>query len=186
MIDNLYDYCDYDNGTIINYLDYISKDLSSLKKIEKIFLSVKNSIEYDMFSSIQRASETLVMGRGNNLDKNLLLYVLLKESGFDANIYCANVKDKSKTLINRDNKIIPWYYIKVMYFGKVHVMDCSFDSSYMRAAGIRNYGNYDRYLISDYIYNSDKLFEVYDEKCITIETQEKENIILNGSEKFCI
>jgi transglutaminase-like putative cysteine protease len=77
-----HDFCDFDHDTIINYISSQTKGLHGMEKINRIFLDVKNNMYYDGRTPMQKASETLVMGRGNNVDKTILLYTLLRAGGF--------------------------------------------------------------------------------------------------------
>jgi hypothetical protein len=146
-----HDYCDFNHDTIINYISNQTKGLHGMEKINRIFLDIKNNIYYDGSTPIQKASETLVMGRGNNVDKTILLYTLLRAGGFECEIDSACVYDNSKIYISRNNKALPWFYVTVNFFGRKAVLDCSFDKSYMIAAGIFHKGNAKEYNFRDYI-----------------------------------
>ncbi|HAZ37254.1 MAG TPA: hypothetical protein DEF85_05460 [Clostridiaceae bacterium] len=169
-------YCDLNHDAIINQMNHYD-DVYGVEKLKRIFFDVKNSIYYDTFTSMQRASETLVMGRGNNIDKNILLYTLLKLGEFDCHIKCALVTDNTKRLISRSNKEISWYYVEVSYFGRAIILDASFDSGFMRAAGIECKGNDKDYDFSCYCTNDGrKLFNV---RKRLVENKEEE-LDLNG------
>lgn len=154
------EYCDFDNEAIINYIDNFYRDLYGMDKIKKIFIDIKNSICYDPFSCEQKASQTLVMSRGNNFDKSILLYTMLKMSDFDCKLTYKIVKDNSKLFISRQNNSLPWFYTQINYFGKEIPLDCSFDESYMRASGIMHYGTKKDYSIEDYAFNGKPLFTI--------------------------
>jgi hypothetical protein len=151
-------YCDGGHDTIINYTASIGKELFGLDKINRIFMDIKNSVYYDCFAPMQCASETLVMGRGNNLDKAILLSTVLKESGFENKINFTYVKDVTNRLFSRSNKPIPWFYVEVEFFGRKMIYDCSFDQSFMRAAGIKHIGQGKDYNFKDYVIDGTRLF----------------------------
>lgn len=154
-------YCDFDHDTIINYISNHVKGIHGVERINRIFIGVKNQIYYDGRAPIQKASETLVMGRGNNIDKTILLYTLLRIGGFECDIDLAYVYDNSKIYITRNNKALPWFYVTVNFFGKKIVLDCSFDKSYMIAAGIMNGGYEKNYDFKNYILRDGrKLFSI--------------------------
>lgn len=154
------DYCDSYNERIINYINNFYKNLCGNKKIKRIFIDIKNSICYDPFSCEQKASQTLVMSRGNNFDKNILLYTIYKMNDFDCRFTYKVVKDNSKIFISRRNNFFPWFYTEINYFGKKIPLDCSFDKSYMKASGIMHYSTRDDYRIEDYTFNGRPLFTV--------------------------
>lgn len=154
------EYCDSDNEAIINYIDNFYRGLYGIDKIKKIFIDIKNSISYDPFTCEQKASQTLVMSRGNNFDKNILLYTILKMNNFDCKFTYKIVKDNSNIFISRKSNFLPWFYTKINYFGKKIPIDCSFDKSYMRASGIMHYSTRDDYSIEDYTFNGKPLFTV--------------------------
>lgn len=137
----LQSYCDYEHDAIVNYDTSHFMNTHGIDKIDLIFKDVKDSINYSRFVPMQSASETLVMGRGNNADKCILLNTLLKNAGFDCCINKVDVIDNSCKLISRTAKPLPWFYIEVEFFGMKISYDPSFDKSYMRAAGITQVKN---------------------------------------------
>lgn len=132
----LQSYCDYEHDAIVNYETNHFKNAHGIDKINMIFKDVKDSIYYSKFTPLQKASETLVMGRGNNADKCILLNTLLKNEGFDCCINKVEVIDNSCMFISRTEMPVPWFYVEVEFFGMKMNYDPSFDKSYMRAAGI--------------------------------------------------
>lgn len=154
-------YCDYGHDTIVNYETNHFIHVHGIDRINMIFMDVKNSIYYSGLVPIQKASETLVMGRGNNADKCILLYTLLKNEGFDCTIYKANVIDNSNTFISRTGKPVTWFYVGVEFFGMNINFDPSFDKSFMTAAGITNKCINKGYALTGYKFNGDQnLFTV--------------------------
>lgn len=137
----LQSYCDYEHDVIVNYGTNHFKSFHGIDKINMIFKDVKDSIYYTKFVPMQKASETLVMGRGNNADKCILLNTLLKNEGFDCCIYKVNVFDNSGTFISRTGKPVPWFYVEVEFFGMKINYDPTFDKSYMLATRITHRGS---------------------------------------------
>lgn len=172
MID---EYCDFNNEIIINFLSNFNNDYG-LTKIKKIYLFVKNKIEYDIFDNMEKSSETLVMRRGNNRDKTLLLYTLLKSCDFDCTVCCAEVKDNSEIFIRRDKKSFCWFYIKVNYFGRNIELDCSFDKEYLRVTSIKNVEQNDNYFIESYLIGNKKLFDIINKDILKKNDKENEDI----------
>jgi hypothetical protein len=152
-------YCDYGHDTIVNYETNCFIHVHGIDRINMIFMDVKNSINYSGLAPIQKASETLVMGRGNNADKCILFYTLVKNEGFDCGIYKVNVIDNSNTFISRAGKPVSWFYVGVDFFGMKINFDPSFDKSFMWAAGITNKGMNKGYDLTGYKFNGgQKLF----------------------------
>lgn len=174
----LISYCDLDHDTIINQMNRYD-GVYGVEKIKKIFFDVKNSVYYNKLAPMQKASETLVMGRGNNIDKNILLYTLLKAADFKCNIRCAVVMDNTKRLICRYSKEIPWYYVEVDYFGRTIILDASFDNEFMRAAGIVYKGNNKDYDFSYYYTIDGKELFIVIEKML--ESKDEEAFDFYGS-----
>lgn len=133
--------CDYEHDAIVNYGTNHFKNVHGIDKINMIFRNVKDSIYYSKFVPMQKASETLVMGRGNNVDKCILLNTLLKNEGFDCCINKVNVIDNSCTFISGTGEPVPWFYIEVEFFGMKINYDPTFDKGFMRAAGISHCGS---------------------------------------------
>ena len=151
-------YCDVKNEKIINYIGMLSEEYFGLDLIKKVYTYVKNSIYYDPFSKEQRASETLVMGRGDNFSKNVLLYTLLKALNFHCYLEEEIVKDNTRKLISRKDEVIKWCFVKVIFFDRDITMDASFDKSYIQAARIKNKCRYDEFNIEGYYIEDLKLF----------------------------
>lgn len=171
MIDK---YCDFDNEVIINFLSNFSNEYG-LNKIKRIYLFVKNNVEYDAFANMEKASETLVMRRGNNRDKTLLLYTLLKGCDIDCKICYAEVKDNSEIFIRRDKKSFQWFYIKLNYFGRNIELDCSFDREYLRVTSIKNIEQNDNYYIDNYQIENKKLFDIINKNILEKNYKENKN-----------
>ncbi|MGY0374462.1 hypothetical protein [Clostridium sp. JNZ J1-5] len=172
--------CDGEHTVVTNYLNNFNDGAYGINKINMIFKIIKNSIYYDPYCPTQEASETLMEGRGNNLDKNILLYTILKESGFKAKLMYAHVEDNTRHLIARECKIIPWFYVKVDFFGKIITLDCSFEREYMRAAHIHEFQKNHEEYIGKYYVDNKRLFNIIK----TFEVDMEENI--NSFEKKCI
>lgn len=153
-------YCDINHETIINYLSNLEEGCFGLERIKRLFRDVKDSVYYDCFAPLQKASETLVMGRGNNFDKTVLLHSLLLAGGFDSRINLCYVKDRTKRIISRLDRGIQWYYVEVNFMGRKIELDCSFDKGFMRAAGIINKDTSDNYSIDKYFADNISLFEI--------------------------
>lgn len=157
-------YCDYDHNTIVNYVSNNHTNLYGMDKINKIFWDVKDSIQYSGSASRQKASETLVMGIGNNADKCILLYTLLKNSGFNCSIFKVDIIDNSNIFVSRNNKPIPWFYVEIDFFKMKIIFDPSFDKSFMRAAGITHRSPEKGYGINDYVIKGQQhLFKIVGE-----------------------
>lgn len=153
--------CDGKQTIVINYLNEFNDKIYGMYKINKIHKKIKNFIYFDQHSAVQKASETLINGRGNNLSKNILLYTILKEYEFKVTLMCSIVEDNTNYLICKLNKRIPWFYIKVDFFGKIITLDCTFEREYMRAACIREIEkNSKEEYIERYYVDNKKLFIV--------------------------
>jgi hypothetical protein len=151
-----------------------------MDRINMLFMNVKNSIEYSGFAPMQKASETLVMGRGNNADKCILFYTLLKNGGFNCCIYKVNVIDNSSTFISRTGNPVPWFYVGIEFFGMKINFDPSFDKSYMWAAGITHKSIGKGYELIGYKFNGQQnLFTVVD-KPEKVTDDEVFNVINRG------
>lgn len=146
----LQSYCDYDHNAIVNYATNHFKNTHGIDKITLIFKDVKDSIYYSKLIPMQKASETLVMGRGNNADKSILLNTLLKNEGFDCYINKVNVIDNSHIFISKTDNPVPWFYVRVEFFGMRIDFDPTFDKSYMLAAGITHIESKKGYDLSGY------------------------------------
>lgn len=171
-------YCDFKNEKIINYVGMISEEYFGLDLIKKVYTYVKNSIYYDPFSKEQKASETLVLGRGDNFSKNILLYTMLKALNFHCYLEEERVKDNTRKLISRKDEVVKWYFVKLVFFNRDIAMDPSFDKSYIRAARIENKCKYDEFYIEGYYVDHLKLFNKIENVNFNKEKNSKEEDIL--------
>jgi len=151
-------YADLDNETLINHSAALCENSHGTSLIYKIYMNTKNFIDYIPNNVLQNASETLVMGRGNNFSKNMLLFALLKISGFECELKYKYIVDNSKVIACRNNIIIPWFYVHVNYLGKNLGLDCSIDSSYQKSAGVALDGNDMEYSVEKYLINNMSAF----------------------------
>lgn len=161
-------YSELENEKLINYAASLSENVQGIFSINKIFNEIKNKIEFDLLSKeFQTASKTLVMGRGNNFSKNMLLYSILKINDFDCCIKIKYVVDNTFILSHKSKKI-PWYYVYVNYFGKELELDCSFDKGFMKATGIFNKETNFNYKIEDYFNSKGEIFKIVSDKEIIL------------------
>lgn len=152
-------YCDINHEVIVNYLSNLPKEVYGLNKISNIFLNVKNNIIYDEDEEIQNASETLVMGYGNNLNKSILLYTLLEGAGFKCDL--VKIKVKSSLRAFKDmGQIFPWYYVKLDFVNGDICLDATFNKIFMRAWNIKNRSKHMNYSIEFYYVGDEKLFNI--------------------------
>jgi len=151
-------YADLDNETLINHSAALAENSYGTSLIYKIYMNTKNYINYVPNNVLQKASETLVTGRGNNFSKNILLYSLLKISGFECELTYKYIVDNTKTIACRNNIIIPWFYVHVNYLGKSLKMDCSLDGAYQKSVGAVFDGNDMEYSIEKYMINNISAF----------------------------
>jgi len=151
-------YADLDNETLINHSAALAENSYGTSLIYKIYMNTKNYINYVPNNVLQKASETLVMGRGNNFGKNILLYSLLKISGFDCELKYKYIVDNTKVIACTNNNIIPWFYVHVNYLGKNFELDCSLDGAYQKSAGVVLDGNDMEYSIEKYMVNDMSAF----------------------------
>jgi hypothetical protein len=154
-------FMDIDHEALSRYLNRIEEDFTGVQRIMYIFIKLKNEVMYDTIKKTEQlASETLVMGYGNNFSKNNLLCAVLQLAGYECELRFKNVKDNTKWLFSRNGKVIPWYFVSVNYHGKVLNLDCSFDRGFMSVASIVYTGDKLDYGIENYIFAEGKLFEV--------------------------
>lgn len=153
-------YADLENDTLINQSSVLAENSYGISLIFKIYMNTKNYINYVPNNILQEASETLVMGRGNNFSKNILLYSLIKISGFDCDLKYKYIVDNTKVIACRNNNIIPWFYVCVNYLGKKFEMDCSLDRAYQKSAGVAFDGNYMEYNVEKYMVNNKSAFSL--------------------------
>ena len=180
-------FMDMDNEALVRYISRLEEDFVGVQRIMHIFIKLKNEIMYDTIKKTEQpASETLVMGYGNNFNKNNLLCAVLQLADYQCELRYKNVKDNTKWLFSRNSKIIPWYYVKVNYYGTVINLDCSFDRRFMNAARIVYQGDKVDYRLEDFHFEGGKLFEVvsdpyaYEIKAAKYRTDEL------GSGRLCI
>lgn len=152
-------YCDAGNSVIINYLSNNFDDKSGLEKLNAIYNEVKNSIYYDSTAPIQRASETLVMGRGNNFDKNVLLHTLLKTSGFNCKLLYKFIIDRTERLAGIGRKEAPWFYVEIEFFNKKLYLDASFDREFLRISGVEDRSRPYDFAPENYFIDDKRIFE---------------------------
>ncbi len=155
-----YIYCDTNNEKIIKYVREISKKYSDIDLINRVYFDIKNSIYYDPYSNYQKASETLVMGRGDNFSKNVLFYTLMKSLGFESYIENVRVKDNTMRLISRKNTIVNWSYVRIVLFGENIVLDVSFDKMHLIATQIKCKSKFGQFSAEDYYVEDKRLFEL--------------------------
>jgi len=151
-------YADLDNETLINHSAALAENCYGISLIYKIYMKTKDYINYDPNNVLQKASETLVTGRGNNFSKNVLLYSLLKISGFECELRYTYIIDNSKVIACRNNNIIPWFYVHVNYLGKTLELDCSLDGAYQKSAGVVLGGDDMEYNVEKYMVNDMSAF----------------------------
>jgi hypothetical protein len=157
-------FMDMEHEALIRYVNRLDEDVDGIQRIINIFMKLKNEVMYDSIKkSEQLASETLVMGYGNNFNKNNLLYTVLQLTGYECELRYKNVTDNTKWLFSRNGKVIPWYYVHVDYLGKVLNLDCSFDRSFMSAARIAHKGDKLDYELENYYFADGRVFEVSNE-----------------------
>lgn len=187
------DYIDLRHEALINYADRICKNMYGVQKIKGIFMNVKNTIQYDNTSlEPMKASETLVMGRGNNFCKTMLLYALLRLNGFQCKVMYMNIIDLSRRIANRNEKAVPWFYVKVNYFGREFRLDCSLDRSYMSAARVTHKSNAMGYDMDHYFIAEGNAFKKVSEEREAESTTEPifsiihEAFIKPGEEKISL
>lgn len=166
-------YADLDNETLINHSARLAENCHGISLIFKIYMNTKNYINYVPNNVLQRASETLVMGRGNNFSKNILLYSLLKISGFDCELDYKYVVDNTKIIACRNNINIPWFYVELNYLGKKLKMDCSLDGAYQKSAGVVLDGDDMDYSVEKYIVNNKRAFTL-----VSTKTEDKQEDVL--------
>ena len=166
-------YIDLENETLINHCARLSENSHDISLIYKIYMNTKNYTNYVPNNVLQKASETLVMGRGNNFSKNILLYTLLKISGFDCDLKYQYIVDITKAIACSNNINIPWFYVHVNYLGKSLKMDCSLDGAYQKSVGAVFDGNDMEYSIEKYMINNISAFAP-----VSMEREDSEDEVL--------
>ncbi|WP_392486836.1 hypothetical protein ACER0A_001180 [Haloimpatiens sp. FM7315] len=151
--------CDKQNQVIVNYVSEFQNSGYGIQKIKRVFLNIKNKINYDPDLETQNASETLVMGYGNNLDKNVLLYTILESMCFKCRLIRLMVRSDCPAF-KRNQREFPWYFISVEFLDTVVNLDCSFDKFYMMAFNIISKNNNIDYGPEDYFVEDRRLFRV--------------------------
>lgn len=167
-------YADLENDTLKNYSSILAENSYGISLIFKIYINTKNCIDYIPDNVLQKASETLVMGRGNNFSKNILLYSLLKISGFECELNYKYIVDNTKVIACRNNSIIPWFYVNVYYLDKKLEMDCSLDRSYKKSAGVLIDGNEMEYSVEKYKVKNKRAFSL-----LPMDVEDSEDYVLN-------
>lgn len=152
-------FLDINNEVLIDCNNYYSS-LEDQLKIYSIFNFVKNEITYENLRNINKASETLVFRKGNNLSKNLLFYSLLKINNINCSLKCFFVQDNTKSIVDRHFKVIPWTYVKIKHLNKEINLDCSFDKDLIRCLNLIYRGNKLDYLPTDYFNCDNTVFHV--------------------------
>lgn len=180
-------FMDMEHEALIRYVNRLNEDVDGIQRIINIFMKLKNEVMYDSIKkSEQLASETLVMGYGNNFSKNNLLCAVLQLTGYECELRYKNVTDNTRWLFSRNRKAIPWYYVSVNYFGKVLNLDCSFDRSFMNAAGIVHKGDKLTYELENYYFVNGRVFEVVNDRFKSEDKSTKFEEHELGEGKLCI
>ncbi|WMJ79370.1 hypothetical protein RBU49_10760 [Clostridium sp. MB40-C1] len=170
-------YSELNNEQLINYGANIIENVHGVFQINKMFNDIKNKIEFDMESyDFETASETLIMGRGNNFSKNMLLYSILKINDIDCKLKLKYVMDKS-FVFSHESTYIPWFYVDVNYFGKRLELDCSFDKEFMNTVGIFHKDTKFNYKLENYFNFKGRVFEVITSEGITLTDEILKNLI---------
>lgn len=156
-------FIDLDNEILINHAARLIENVQGSEQIYKIYIHTKNSITYVPDNVLQKASETLVMGRGNNFSKNVLLYSLLKINGFECELKYKYVIDNTKIIACKNNINTPWFYVYVNYLGRKFDLDCSLDGSFQRVIGVTFDGDETNCSVEKYLLNKERAFTVLDE-----------------------
>jgi len=166
-------FIDLNNDTLIKHAASLIENVKGSEQIQKIYIDVKSSIAYVPDNLLQKASETLVTGRGNNFSKNILLYSLMKINGFDCELRYKYVIDITKAITCTNNSLIPWFYVYVNYLGREIFLDCSFDSSFQRAVGVTVLGDKINHSIEKYFLDGQRAFKVFNK----IREENEENLL---------
>ncbi|SHK52526.1 hypothetical protein SAMN02745163_03965 [Clostridium cavendishii DSM 21758] len=127
-------------------------------KIYKIFNFVRNNIIYENSKFVQKASETLVFGFGNNTSKNILLYSLLKINKIECSLESIFIKDNFNCIISKNDSITEWYFVKLNISNKTIILDPTLDSSIRRGLNIRYTGDNTNYFPLDFKINDKPIF----------------------------
>lgn len=144
----------------INRLNKNFVSLNTKDKIESIFFFVKDKIYYENSKDIYKASETLVFNKGNNFNKNILLYSLLVSNNINCEIRYFFLKDNSNKLFFRKDTLVPWFYVQILDKDNTLALDCTFDKKTMNFLNIRYKGDSQNYLPYDFFINNSNIFKV--------------------------
>lgn len=180
-------FMDMDHDALVRYINRLNEDADGIQRALNIFIRLKNEIMYDSIKkSEQFASETLVMGRGNNFSKNNLLCTILQLSGYDCQLRYKKVIDNTKWLFSRNGKAIPWYYVRVDYNGTAVNLECSFDRSFMSAAGIVQKRDKLDYELENYYVANGRVFDVINDPFEPEVKAAKLGICEFGGNRLCL
>ncbi|WP_032123324.1 hypothetical protein [Clostridium amazonitimonense] len=161
-------YCDIDNERIINYASKFSQNYSGIYLINRIYIDIKNFIYYDPYIyKEEKASETLVMGRGDNKRKNILLYTVFKSLNFNCELKTVRVKDLSNKIIARQNEVLDWFYVFLDFMGKKINLEPTFDTNYMRSIRFTDKNIFGEFNAEKYYVEEKRLFKKIDDIEIT-------------------
>ena len=166
-------YIDLDNEALINHSARLAENSHGILLINKIYMNTKNYTNYVPNNVLQKASETLVMGRGNNFSKNILLYTLLKICGFDCDLKYKYIVDNTKVIACRNNIKIPWFYVHVNYIDKKLELDCSLDRAYQKSVGVVWDENDMEYGVEKYMVNNKRAFTL-----VSMNLEDSEEAVL--------
>ena len=184
-VNMLKNYMDVEHEALIRYVDRNSMDVNGIQRVMRIFSNVRNSVEYDNTTVIiQRASETLVMRRGNNASKNVLLCAVLKLNGFNCDVRYRYISDNTKGIAFRVEKIVPWFYVHVNYMGKEIELDCSLDKSFMCAVRVWHKGRDNDYSMKDYYRADGQAFEILSEEKSIDDVNNMDKFFNNVKDNF--
>jgi len=158
----IYDfYADIEKEVLINFATNTTVGLSGIKEINRLFSEVKEHVFYENSIKLQKASETQVLGGGNNFSKNILLYSLLKICGYHCDLKYYYVKDTTGKICSKGLKAYPWFFVTVDFCGTTISLDGSFNKEYMKAMEIAYVGDSLDFKPENYLINKSPVFEKY-------------------------
>jgi len=158
----IYDfYTDIEKEVLINFATNTTVGLSGIKEINRLFLEVKEHVFYENSIKLQKASETQVLGGGNNFSKNILLYALLKICGYHCDLKYYYVKDATGKICGKGLKAYPWFFVTVDFCGTTIRLDSSFNKEYMKAMEITYVGDSLDFKPESYVINKKPVFKKY-------------------------
>lgn len=158
----IYDfYTDIEKEVLINFATNTTVGLSGIKEINRLFSEVKEHVFYENSIKLQKASETQVLGGGNNFSKNILLYSLLKICGYHCDLKYYYVKDATGKICSKGLKAYPWFFVIVDFCGTTISLDSSFNKEYMKAMEITYVGDSLDFKPENYLINKSSVFEKY-------------------------